>query len=340
MNVFMIGGTGLLGCEAAKQLIAHGHKVTSVALPPLPEGAPIPKEMDIIFGDINKKSDEEIEEMLNGNDVFIFAAGVDERVEFPAPVSQYYRKFNIAPLLRIFPICKRVGIKRAVVLGSYFTWLTKLHPEMKLEMKNPYFNSRLIQEYVCEAACDDNFSVKVLELPYIFGTQPGRKPVWTILIEQLAMMDKLPFTLYPKGGTAMLTCRQVGEVICGAAEREVAGFEAFPIGMYNYKWDRFLKIVYAARGMGNNRKIIGVSPNAMKLGMIKPDLDYKKRNVDSGMDPFNLPVTMDMDLFIDNKIAKELGATEDDMDAAITDSIKVSVASYNGQVKLIEMKGE
>ena len=94
MNVFMIGGTGLLGCEAAKQLIAHGHKVTSVALPPLPEGAPIPKEMEIIFGDINKRSDEEVEEMLKGNDVFIFAAGVDERVEFPAPVEDYYYKFK------------------------------------------------------------------------------------------------------------------------------------------------------------------------------------------------------------------------------------------------------
>ena len=94
MNVFMIGGTGLLGCEAAIQLIKHGHKVTSVALPPLPEGAPIPEEMDLIFGDINKKSDEEILEMLKGNDVFIFAAGVDERVEFPAPVMDYYRKFN------------------------------------------------------------------------------------------------------------------------------------------------------------------------------------------------------------------------------------------------------
>ena len=56
MNVFMIGGTGLLGCEAAKVLIEKGHKVTSVALPPLPAGAPIPKEMDIIlYG-----SDEEI----------------------------------------------------------------------------------------------------------------------------------------------------------------------------------------------------------------------------------------------------------------------------------------
>ena len=36
MKVFMIGGTGLLGSEAAKELIARGHEVESVALPPLP----------------------------------------------------------------------------------------------------------------------------------------------------------------------------------------------------------------------------------------------------------------------------------------------------------------
>ena len=65
MNIFMIGGTGLLGCEAATQLIKMGHKVSSVALPPLPQGAPIPEEMEIVFGDINKKSDEEIEEMIS-----------------------------------------------------------------------------------------------------------------------------------------------------------------------------------------------------------------------------------------------------------------------------------
>ncbi len=39
MKVFMIGGTGLLGSEAAKELIARGHQVVSMALPPLPEGA-------------------------------------------------------------------------------------------------------------------------------------------------------------------------------------------------------------------------------------------------------------------------------------------------------------
>lgn len=340
MNVFMIGGTGLLGCEAAKQLIAHGHKVTSVALPPLPEGAPIPKEMEIIFGDINKRSDEEVEEMLKGNDVFIFAAGVDERVEFPAPVEDYYYKFNITPLKRMLPMCKKAGVKNAVVLGSYFSWLSKKYPEKGFQKKNKYFAARLQQEEVCRGFCDDDFSVKVLELPYIFGTQPGRRPVWTILIEQLKGMDKLPFTLYPKGGTSMLTCRQVGEVICGAAERTVKGFEAFPIGMYNMKWDKFLKIVYAARGMGADRKIVGVAPWMMKMGMFSIVKDYKKRGIDSGMDPFNLADIMDIDIFYSNKYAKELGATEDDINAAITDSIKVSVEAEAGRVKLLEMKGE
>lgn len=48
MKIFMIGGTGLLGCEAATTLIKRGHQVKSVALPPLPEGAPIPKEMELV----------------------------------------------------------------------------------------------------------------------------------------------------------------------------------------------------------------------------------------------------------------------------------------------------
>ena len=49
MKVFMIGGTGLLGCEAARIFIERGHDVTSVALPPLPQGAPIPEAMHLEF---------------------------------------------------------------------------------------------------------------------------------------------------------------------------------------------------------------------------------------------------------------------------------------------------
>ena len=340
MKVFMIGGTGLLGCEAATTLIKRGHKVTSVALPPLPEGAPIPEEMEIVFGDINKKTDEEIEKMLKGSDCFIFAAGVDERVEFPHPVMDYYYKYNIAPLERIFPLCKKAGVKRAVVLGSYFAFLAKQRPDMNLVENNPYFKSRLQQEEVCKNACDENFSVAVLELPYIFGTQPGRKPVWTVLIEQIAGMDKLPCTLYPKGGTAMLTCRQVGEVIAGAENKQGKRFfEAIPIGMYNMNWKEFLGYVYDVRGMGG-RKIVGIPPWMMKMGMGKIVKDYKERGIESGMDPLQLPYIMDIDLFIDRQYCLDLGVEEDDIVSAITDSIKVSVASYEGTVKLLDMKGE
>lgn len=340
MNIFIIGGTGLLGCEAAKQLILKGHKVTSISLRPHSSEPAIPKEMEIIVGDINKKTDEEILDILKGKDIFIFAAGVDERVEFPPPVIDYYKKYNIAPLERLFPLCKQAGIKRSVVLGSYFSYLAKQFPDDKFEDENPYIMSRLLQEQVCEQFSDDNFGVCVLELPYIFGTQPGRKPVWTILIEQIAFMDSWPATLYPRGGTAMLTCRQTGEVICGAALNGKSGFEALPISMTNMKWYELLKIVYKARGMGENRRIIGIYPWMMKFGLRGTAAQYEERGIQSGINPLNLPYIMDKDLFISDKYARECGATDDDIVAAITDSIKLSVQAYNGDVDLIEMKCE
>lgn len=339
MKVFMIGGTGLLGCEAARIFIERGHQVKSVALPPLPQGAPIPTEMELEFCNIYEKSDDEIKAMMQGYDCFVFAAGVDERVEFPAPVYDAYYKYNIAPLKRILPLCKQVGMTKAVVLGSYFSYAAKQYPEMKLTEKHPYIKSRIDQEEVAFSFADDNFDVSVLELPYIFGTQPGRKPVWVILIEQIKMMDKLPCTMYPAGGTAMLTVRQVGEVIVGAAEKS-KGAVAWPISMYNMDWKKFLKIVYAARGMGNNRKIISIPPWMMRMGLGGVKKEYAAKGIQSGIDVNGLADIMDINLFIDRKYSFELGATEDDIEAAITDSIKVSQAVYDGTAKLLEMKGE
>ena len=191
MKVFMIGGTGLLGCEAARIFLERGHAVKSVALPPLPVGAPIPEEMEIELCNLYEKSDEEIKEMMAGCDCFVFAAGVDERVEAPAPVYDLYYKCNIAPLKRLLPICKEVGMKNAVILGSYFAYLAKERPDMKLTEKHPYIRSRIDQEEVAFSYADENFDVAVLELPYIFGTQPGRKPVWVFLVENIRGMEMI-----------------------------------------------------------------------------------------------------------------------------------------------------
>ena len=349
MKVFIVGGTGLLGLETANILLERGHEVKAVALPPIPVGAPISKKMELELCDINKKSDEELLKMFKGCDAFVFASGIDERKECPHPVYDWYDKYNIKPLERMLPLAKKAGIKKAVICGSYFSMLNKDEygynkklPKGLLD-RNPYIRSRVAQEKAVEACVDENFDAAVLELPYIFGTQPGRKPVWTILIEQTASMDKLPFTMYPKGGTAMLTTHQVGQSLAGAVEKlgnEFKGFFAWPIAMYNLTWKEFLKIVYDARGMGANRKIVSVPAWMMKMGMKKVIKEYKERGIEGGLDPKYLPYIMNLNLFIDRKYAVSLGVEEADIKEAIFDSIKVSVASYKGEVELVGMEGE
>ena len=349
MKVYLIGGTGLLGSEAARVLISRGHQVVADALPPAPVGADLPKEMELHFRDVNHRSDDELRQLLTGCDCFIFASGIDERVECPAPVYDWYIKYNVKPLERILPIAKECGVKKAVILGSYFALLVheqygynaKL-PKGLLE-RNPYIKARMEQEKVVASFADDTHSAAVLELPYIFGTQPGRQPVWTVLIDQIAGMDKMKSTMYPKGGTAMVTVRQVGQAIAGAAEKlgeEFKGFHAWPIGMVNQTWSEFLKIVYDARDMGKDRKVIGIPAWVMKLGMGKIIKEYKAKGIQSGLDPKYLPYIMNLNLFIDDKVARSLGVEEDDMNAAIFDSIHVSVACHNGEIKLLQMKGE
>lgn len=146
MKVFIIGGTGLLGSASAAELIRRGHEVRSVALPPLPQNSVIPPEMELVFGNYMTMTDQELSEQLSGCDSMVFAAGVDERVEFPAPVLDYYIKYNVAPVERLLRIGKQTGIKRAVIMGSYFVHFAKKWPELKLTEKHPYIRSRIMQE--------------------------------------------------------------------------------------------------------------------------------------------------------------------------------------------------
>lgn len=95
MNVCIIGGTGLLESEVAKVLISRGHEVRAIALPPLPEGTVLPPEIEIKYGNYLEMTDDEIRDMFDGCDGFLFAAGVDERVEGPAPIYNLYKNTTL-----------------------------------------------------------------------------------------------------------------------------------------------------------------------------------------------------------------------------------------------------
>jgi nucleoside-diphosphate-sugar epimerase len=337
MKIFMIGGTGLLGSEAAKELIKKGHEVTSVALPPLPTGAILPPEMKIKYGNYLEMTDEEIKQYFEGCEGFVFAAGVDERVEGPAPIYELYKKYNIDPIKRLLKLAKESGVKHVVICGSYFSYFAKTRPELELTKWHPYIRSRIDQENAAMEFADDTFDVAVLELPYIFGTQPGRKPVWVFLVEQIMSMKKV--TMYPKGGSTMVTVHQVGEAISGAIEMNRGG-NCYPIGYYNMTWKELLAIVHKYMGCPN-RRIITI-PNWM-FTIVGKNLmkEQKKNNIEGGLHLVKFTDLQCANLFIDKALGcDKLGVKQDDIDAAIGDSIRLCMDVVNNKADVLGMKGE
>ena len=337
MKVFMIGGTGLLGSEAAKELIARGHDVVSVALPPLPAGAVLPPEMKIEYGNYLEMTDDEIRAYLTSCEGFVFAAGVDERVEGPAPIYDLYKKYNIDPIKRLLRLCRECGVKHSVICGSYFSYFAKTRPELELTKWHPYIRSRIDQEEAAMSFAGEDMDVAVLELPYIFGTQPGRKPVWVFLVENAMSMKRV--TLYPRGGSTMVTVRQVGQAMAGALERNRGG-NCYPIGWYNMTWPEMLKIVHKYLGCPN-KKIITIPKWMYAMGGKGIIKDQQKRGIDGGLHMVKFADLMCSNLFIDKKEGCiPLGVTKDDIDAAIGDSILLCKSVIEGKTQVLGMKGE
>ena len=337
MKVFMIGGTGLLGSQAAKELISRGHEVSSLALPPLPVGAVLPPQMKLEFGNYLELSDEKMKEYLRGCDAFVFAAGVDERVEGPAPIYEMYKKYNIDPVKRLLALCKECGVKHAVICGSYFSYAAKKWPEKQLTKWHPYIRSRIDQEIAALSFAGDDFDVAILELPYIFGTQPGRKPVWVFLVEQILSMKGV--TMYPRGGTAMVTVQQVGQAIAGAAERNKGG-RCYPIGYYNLTWKEMLKIVHKYLGMPD-RPIITIPDFLYAMGGKTIMKEQEEQGIQGGLNMVRFADLMCTNLFISrNEGCAELGVSGDDIDVAIGDSILLCRDIIENKTEVIGMKGE
>ncbi len=336
MKVFMIGGTGLLGSEGAAELIRRGHEVTAIALPPIPQGAQLPKEMRIEFGNYLELSDDEIRKYMRGCDGFVFAAGVDERVEGPPPIYDLFKKYNITPLERLLRLAKESGVKHTVICGSYFAYFDRAWPKLQLAQHHPYIRSRVDQANMALSFADESFDVAMLELPYIFGTQPGRKPVWVFLVEQIQNMQ--PSTMYPRGGTTMVTVKQVGQCIAGALERNRGG-NNYPVGYYNMTWHAFLALVHKYMGTPD-KKIMTVPKFLYKLGSRQMKKDLQTKGLESGLDPVAFADVMCAEAFIDKSTIEKLGVQPDDIETAIGDSVKLSMEILAGKAEAMEMRGE
>lgn len=335
MNILIIGVTGLLGSEAANQLLLRGHKVWGLALPSLPEGLVLSPEVEIIFGNYITADDFSLNQLFLNMDAFIFASGIDERIEIPAPAFETFNKYNVDPLKRIFKFAKANGVKHSVILGSYFTHFVLTRPELELTKYHPYIRSRELQKNMALSEANEEFSVAILELPYIFGSQYGRKPVWTFLVKMLQNMKGA--TLFPKGGTTMVTVHQVGQAICGALEKTQGG-KVYPIGYYNLTWRELFKIFHKYMGVPK-KPIITIPKFLFMIAAKRINHQQVKNGIEGGL---NLPKFVKLQCsnqFIDPNIASiPLGVTEDNLDYAIGESVLQSIAILKGNSRNVEMK--
>lgn len=253
-HVVVVGGTGLLGYHSTLELLDRGYSVTSVALPPIPAEDLFPRGVESILENFNDLSDKRILEILAGAYAVVYAAGADERTLPDAPAAKFFYDENVVPVQRATKLAVQAGVKKFVLYNSYTAEFAEQWPDLGYRERNGYPRTRLLQEEVAFMEGYGAMDVTSLRLPYIFGTMPGRLPLWQMFIDIVRSQPERVVTQL--GSTSAVTVKQVAQATVGAMEHGVHGGK-YPINGYNLKHTEFLGLVCEALGR-SAKEVVGL----------------------------------------------------------------------------------
>ncbi len=286
MRVVVLGGTGLLGHETALALLARGHAVTLVASGQPPRPLPGLASVPLVLADVFGASDDELASVVGGFDGLVYALGPDDREHVPAPAAAYFQRMLADQTERVCRVARSVGVRRIVILGSYFTAWEREHPGSGFARRHTYVRARIDQAaraiVAGGGAAGGGADVCVLEIPYVFGAVAGREPMWkTWLFDRLSAMRGVVF--YPRGGSTVVTSRQCGEAAAGAIERGEHG-RSYPVGSADLTWPALLRLILDAMGRPRTPVVtvprLLAEPAARSMGR-----EMRTSGMDSGLDP-------------------------------------------------------
>lgn len=321
MRVLLIGGTGFVGYHAALELNRRGHEVVALART-APKDDLLPIEIGIVLGDVCRLGEADLFTLLEAMDAVVFAAGADERTVPAAPAYAYFHDANVDPVVRLVAAAKRADVHRVVILGSCFSFFDRLWPQLRIAERHPYVRSRLAQSEQALAAADGGVDVITLELSYIFGSTPGRVPLWAPLVRYVTSRAPL---LSPKGGTNMIAVDDVAEAIAGAVEHGV-GSTRYLVGDENVTWGEFLQRLAAAAGL--ERRVITMPTSMVRTGMLAVRTYHSMRGKESGLDPVALVELQTRETFFDPSISKrQLGYRGGRLDDAFERTVVASLVA-------------
>ena len=245
-KVMIVGGTGLLGYHAGLEFLRRGYSVSALALADVDLNGWFPKEIEVVHEDVFSMSPEMMVEVIRGSHAMVYAMGPDDRIVPKAPAAKFFKEKLVDASTRVFEAAQQAGVKRAVLLGSYFHHFHRKFPHLDLAVRHPYIGARVDQEEAVLKVTGRGMEVMILELPYIFGTMPMRVPLWKeVFFDRLLKMNPV---LYPDGGSAMICVTNVAEAIAGAVERGEHGVR-YAIGDQNIRWKEMFSIMFEAIGV-------------------------------------------------------------------------------------------
>lgn len=314
MRVFVVGGTGFLGYHVVQSCLARGWRVTALGLPPAP---PLrARGLEVKLQDFENTPDAVLRRSLRGHDAVVFAAGMDERTTPARPAYPRLHKANVENLARVLRLARDAGATRAVVLGSYFSYLDRVWPALRLAEHHPYIRSRIEQARVASAI--PGLDGMVVELPYVFGALPvpGWEPLWTPLVRYIRLS---PVAYYTAGGSACISAGVAGEAVAAAIERGTAGGR-YPIGQENLSWAQLLGRL--ARADGRRIRVVTVPTPFVRLGFGAVQLAHRLQGKEGGLDLPQFTAVQTAQAHIDPARSRQaLGYALDDLDRAFRDTV-------------------
>ncbi len=282
-KVFIFGGTGFLGYYSTLKFLSLGWHVDTLSLPDIPLGEWFPKEVGVKYGNLFESSVEEIRDILSdGYDAIVYAVGPDDRVVPKAPAYDFFHERLVVKPRNVFEGAKLAGVKKIVLLSSYFCYFDRIMPDIHLAEHHCYIKVRNEQSAMLKEVCGDEMDAVILELPYIFGSMPERMPLWKeVFIDRF---KKLPAMYFPNGGTVMIHVQGIAESVVAATINAHTGH--YPIGKVNVKFQDWLKVMNDCSG--ETKKVISVPCWMGKLGGWFVDHKFHKEGREGGLDHVKL----------------------------------------------------
>jgi dihydroflavonol-4-reductase len=277
MKIMIVGGTGFLGYHSMLVALKRGYSVNALAIDDVELGDWYPKEVNVQYGDVFELSEENLQGRFASYDAMVYAVGPDDRITPPAPAYEFFHTKLVNVCEKVATAARKAGVKKCVVLNSYFAYFDRIWPEKELSKHHPYIRCRVEQAERVIAAGNDKMAVILLELPYIFGSMPNRIPLWKDVLLDRFTKGKIIF--FPKGGTNMIAVEHVGEAIIGALEHGEHG-ERYTVGDENHSYNEMLEMMMSA--IGAHKKIVNIPRFLAVMAGSMIDKGWKKKGLEGG----------------------------------------------------------